>query len=691
MKLLLASRLLAVLLGLVFTASGQALGVSSITPHAIVSSGHRGAVLDMAVDDARGLVFTVGEDGTLRIWDTGTQTLVRTIAVTRQRAQSVAVDPVAALAAVVVSDGGTSFSVDVWDWSAQKHLYRVVLESSPLFVRFSQTGTFLLYGDMKWDGLHVCRADDGTRLPFHPEGFGMVAFAESSLSDTTLMTYELLGRIEYWNIASGSVIHQAETVESLTNIQSTMDNRFLVGRSGSDIICIDALTGKVRYRLSVPGLVAMDVSTNADRVTWLTDGGSLGLWTELDNSLGTRPAAEQLGWLPVSVRFAHDSLLLAGSLGEMSMIDKTDRPREFAKDIIAEVSGFAVQDNMLAVAAAGIIRVFHVEADASAGGLLAELLSAPAPYPGPVGLEFLDAKRLIVWREGSEPGTMGVLDLSSRTFFDLEASFDNPLAGVTERDGLIYSLEKGGRISILDSVTGVIVFRATRPGAVCIAPYGPSIVFVGRARGGDLQSSLVRINWRTGETSAMGGSEVFTFALTPDPARGGWYSLGVDSDGRVKVFYREGQDPTTASIIDSSEEEYLGESIALDVAAGKLYSALAAKAVAVWNGTSLLRLGDPSPGIRMLQARAGMLFSLLCDSTISLWDVTKDRSVGDVYPFLDGSWAAILADGTVLGDPEGKARVQFFAQATLPRGDDITAFLSSSRAVAGALARPDHF
>ena len=100
---------------LALAATGLAGAPESMSAQPIVTSGHRGAVLDVAEDSERRLLLSVGEDGFLRVWDKGTGILQRKIAVTRQKAASVALDPRAPLAAVLVTDGLRSFAVDVWD------------------------------------------------------------------------------------------------------------------------------------------------------------------------------------------------------------------------------------------------------------------------------------------------------------------------------------------------------------------------------------------------------------------------------------------------------------------------------------------------------------------------------------------------------------------------------------------------
>ena len=90
---------------------------------------------------------------------------------------------------------------------------------------------------------------------------------------------------------------------------------------------------------------------------------------------------------------------------------------------------------------------------------------------------------------------------------------------------------------------------------------------------------------------------------------------------------------------------------------GQLINPLGREVVKAWTGVSLESLGDPSRGTLSLRALDGLLASLQRDSSVSLWDSVADRSFGELYPFADGSWAAVMADGTILGSDDGRKRV----------------------------------
>jgi len=655
----LAVKVYGLLLGAALAAAGLPLGPAGLASRAVVSYGHRGAVLDMASDPRRGVLLTVGQDGTLRVWDTGSQTLLRRIAVTRQKALALALDPEAPLAAVLVGDGARSFSVEVWNWDTETPLYRVALESTPYFVRFSLSGDFLLCGTMNWDGLRIFRAADGTPVALREEG-GMTGFAEISRSGSTLMVYRPSGSIEYRDLVSGRLIQEVAAAADLVDVRASDDRRWLVGHTSQEVVCLDAVTGQVRLRAPAAGAQSLDVSPGAGRIAWIGADGTVKEWSAA--AAATVSLAEQgtLGFTPTLLRFDGEDLLLAGDDGQMERVPVEGQPSELARDILARTSGFAAADGVIALGAGDLVHVFEI----SPG--LRERFSVANPWgAAPIGLSFLDDTRLLAWPMGDAPGALALIDCDTHAVRDLGAAFDNPLAAVAVRGGRIFTLERGGRIQSVDAASGTQKLVAVRPGAVCLAPLGDTGLVVGRVRGGSLESSMVRIDLRTGETAPVSSSEAFTYALAVDASDGSLYSLGVDQDGSTKLFRHQGADLGRESVVDSAAGEYLGASLCRDPDSGVVYSSIGRRQVSTWSRGVLSHLRDPSPGIQAMQVRQGLLCALQRDSTVTVWDTVQDRAVATLFPFADGSWAAILADGSVQGAPAGMAKVSIFAQGTI--------------------------
>jgi len=654
-----AVKVYGLLLGAALAAAGVPLGPSGLSSRAVVSYGHRGAVLDMAADPRRGLLLSVGEDGTLRVWDTGSETLVRRIAVTRQKAMALALSPSAPLAAVLVGDGARSFSVDVWNWDTERQLYRVPLESTPYFVRFSLTGDYLLCGTMSWDGLSIFHAADGTPVALHDDG-GMSGFAEVSRSGSTLMVYRPSGSIEYRDIASGRVIEEVPAAADLVDVRASDDRRWLVGHTSKEIVCLDAVTGRTRMTVPAAGVLSLDVSPGAGRIAWIGASGTVQEWSAAA-ATASLPSQAGLGFTPRLLRFEGDDLLLAGDDGQMERVPAEGEPSELARDILARTSGFAAASNgLIALAAGNLLHLFEVSPE------LNERFAVPSPWgPGPVGLAFLDDTRLLAWPMGDTPGALALVDCDTRVVRDLGTAFDNPLAAVAVQGGRVFTLERGGRIEAVNTVSGTRRFVAVRPGAVCLAALGDTGLVVGRVRGGSLESSLVRIDLRTGETDPVATSEAFTYALAADARDGTLYSLGVDQDGRTKLFRHQGPDLGTETVLDSAAGEYLGASLSRDPTTDVVYSSIGRRQVSAWSHGVLSHLGEPSPGIQVLLVRNGLACALQRDSTVTVWDAGQDRVIATIFPFADGSWAAILADGSVQGAPAGMAKVSIFAQGNI--------------------------
>ena len=646
------------LLGAALAAAGVPVGPGSLTSRAVVSYGHQGAVRDLSVDDPRGLVFSAGEDGTLRIWDAESQTLIHRIAITRQKVLSIAVDPAASFAAVVVTDGAKAYWADVWNWDTGELLYRLPLDAAPTFAHFSLTGTYLLLGTMTWDSLRIYRASDGKRLDAPDEG-GMVGFAEVSRSDSTLMTYRLSGSIEYQEMASGQVVKQVSAAPYLLDIRASGDRRYIAGHSDQEVVCVDALTGETRLRLPAAGVVSLDISDQADRIVWVTSDGTVHTWSESGETPSTAPVTGLQGWHPLLLRFDGRDLLVGGSDGEIVRVSPSGESARLAQDIMARTSAVAEADTVLSVAAGSILHVFQVTPR------LAELFSMPSPFgKRPVGLLAMDDQHILCWPRDDGPVSMGIIDCTTRTFSQLGAAFSSPLLGVAYRDGRVYTLEDGGRILVTDLASGRTVFETTRPGAVCLSPAQGNVIVVGKGQTGTLESALMLIEMNTGETVPIPGAETFTYALAPDPLDGSLYSLGVGADGQTRVYRHSGHELADETVEDTGDAD-LSASLALDPSSGILYSSLGRQRVTAWSDGALRTIGAPSPGIVALRARNGLLAALQLDSTVTLWDLMRDRPVGRLYPFSDGSWAAIMADGSVQGVASGIAKVGFFAQGKL--------------------------
>ncbi len=238
---------------------------------------------------------------------------------------------------------------------------------------------------------------------------------------------------------------------------------------------------------------------------------------------------------------------------------------------------------------------------------------------------------------------------------------------------MVFTLQKDGVVMVFRPGDSAHVFRYALPGAVCIAPLGNGSLVLGRLAGGELGSSLVRIDLRTGETAPLPGFETLTFAILPDTADSMLYTLGISTDGRTTLSRYDGSTLQSQTVVDSAPGEFVSASLTIDPASSYLYTSLGREVVREWTGRKMERLAESARGTLGLYALGGVLASLERDSSISLWDTAADRPVGVISPFHDGSWAAVMADGAIFGSSEGRSKVEIIVGGRLEETGGMSA------------------
>ena len=324
---------------------------------AIVDSGHAGAIRWIELDEKRGLLFSSGDDGTVRIWDPVAGNLLRVLQVTQLATGEIAVNPAASQVAVVVTDGAGVTFLSVWDFENERQLYRVPLKEEPLFLRFSGLGTYILYGESSWQGMKIIRSADGTSLGFHPEGFGIVGFAEMSRTEKTLLTYQVSGRISYWDLATGTQTVDVPAVPYLSGVRISKDRSFLVGSTATEIVRVDAVSGAERGRAQLPGVQSLDISPAGDELTCISGPDQrITRWVVGTDAISAAAPPAALPQAATLLAYGGDALYFAGPGGLMSVSSRG--VSQFGKNVVADLTGFDAAAGRVALASRDWVRVF---------------------------------------------------------------------------------------------------------------------------------------------------------------------------------------------------------------------------------------------------------------------------------------------------------------------------------------------
>jgi hypothetical protein len=169
----------------------------------------------------------------------------------------------------------------------------------------------------------------------------------------------------------------------------------------------------------------------------------------------------------------------------------------------------------------------------------------------------------------------------------------------------------------------------------------------------------------TGETVAIKGRNIFTYALLLDPGLPGrgpsLYSVGIDSARSTNLLRYDGPGFERETLLDSVAEEDLDASLSLDPDLHVLYATLGKDRAVAWDGQALRTLTLENSAPRRLAVRGRILFSMNRDSTVTVADAQTGARFAQIALFSDGEWCVVLKDGRYAASTGGDLHVRVFA------------------------------
>ena len=249
-------------------------------------------------------------------------------------------------------------------------------------------------------------------------------------------------------------------------------------------------------------------------------------------------------------------------------------------------------------------------------------------------------------------------------FAAIPSPFRAPLADLRAAAEELLGVETGGTLRIVDPVTGASRFDTRIAGAGTAVRVSAGEVVVARNSSGGSAGSLLRINMGTGETVAIRGRDLFSYALLLDRGSSGrdlaLYSIGIDSSRSTNLLRHDGAGFEKETVLDSVAEEDLDANLCLDPDQHVLYAALGRDRVVAWDGKSLRPLTVENSAPRRLAARGKLLFAVNKDSTVTVADSQTGASRAQIALFKDGEWCIVFSDGSYAASTGGDMHVRVF-------------------------------
>ena len=682
----------------------------------LINTGHVGTVTALVTVPSQQVLVSGGEDGAVRVWNTGTHAIRQHLRVGLQPIVDLAVHPTRPLVAVLrqTDAAGAGLELSVWDWRAGEERHRRQLDGPPLYLGFSSKGTWLVYTRPEWESVVLLDAQTGSQRTW--PGFGIVSFVATSTSERTLMAYQPSGRISYWSMATRRQSSALDTAPALEDLALSNDKSLLIGRNGARLLGVDVVTGGVAVEVDAAqalgpidapraGLSAGVSPTRAEVVlAGRTGGGQIRL-AAFDHRRGMTPtwSAElpaKVASLALGTRGAY-----MGSTDGIWRVAPFSRASAFSEDQLAPISSLAFADGHMVVGGGEQVAVvrssfFDVgpapsrargRAPASRQVPTVTVFDVEGNLPGAVDVASprwlatsSDATPIWVWNADGSDGRLAVLDPLRRRLRMAPLAFPSPLAAVTPHGDMLLAREPSGVLTLLDAVSVArsaasldsdiadeeLMAQLVRgqfwtPGVTDATVVGERLV-AATARGSDIATALVQIDIATTETVPLSDPALVIYDL--EHTLGTLVTLGIEpgATGPVTVLKQHsGPSYRSKRTIHRVANEDLGASVVVDPAGRRFYSSLGSGAVREWTGARLVDLEESGHQPRRLYVIGDRLVALNTDRTLSVWDRISRELLLDLYLFRDHEWLAATADGVVLSSRDSSRYLAAAADAAL--------------------------
>ena len=213
--------------------------------------------------DEQGRFLSAGEDGFLGIWNS--EAAIERFQLSRFALGSMVLRPGKTEISFVESDEFGSYRISAWNYETKKNLFSLRFMDSVSFLNYSAEGNFLIAGLDGQTGIIFVDPDTGVifgPLAELPDG---IAFAATSRSERTMISYSSQGAISYWDLETGNELYRFEAPPYIRSLVLFGNNCFMGGFDPGGLLILDAATGTVLARdNSINGSIFIDDPEHID-------------------------------------------------------------------------------------------------------------------------------------------------------------------------------------------------------------------------------------------------------------------------------------------------------------------------------------------------------------------------------------------------------------------------------------------
>lgn len=613
---------------------------------------HSGAVNDMASDSQTGQLYTGGEDGSLRRWTLGPPALLAEYQVSHNPITQLALHPERPLVAALASDRKRSHVLHIWDIERGQEVARRYLDEEPLFVQYSPAGTYLAYATPDFRSLHILDGSRGSPLPYLRNPLGLVNYLLFSTSETTVVAYTPgSGTFNYVNVRTGQEARNVRSVRDLEHISILSERkRNAVAKSADELVVVDIYTGELQDSRFMPGIESIAVDRETGTIAVLTrEQGEIGFstWRFSDGFLSRRFLTLRELDENLTTMAYHDGQIVSGhSDGAIYQYSRFGGSRR----LIADYSLAAVHDLEIHAGRAYLSlpeRILTITSDlfsVSVGDTVRYVSTDTDenPFSTTVGLQPINTGEIVVWTDDGRRAAFTFLTDQEQVFDD----FATPLVELRSHEDTVLALERNGSLKRIDPLTLGVEFAYAAVGIQTVVETDDFGIVAGKNATGIIDSALIRIDPRTGETVGIETDPFFVYDLAAGSRE--LFSIGLErrADATHTVVSRHwGRNLERTTTIMLYPGEDLGAGLFVDPDTNDVYTTAGYEGVKIWDGRRIRQYEASGSIPRIVRGHGDYVYAVNRDATVTVWNKSTGESILRLYVFDDASWIAVTASG----------------------------------------------
>lgn len=655
----------------------------SAQPLVTVRSGHGAPVTAIKSQPAEGRLFTVGQDGNLKVWEPATDRLLQTIRADRHPIRLVSVFPDGRRVALYATDGRRDHRISVWDWVSGERILLHTPDEEVLAMEVSPQGSYIVYSIPDLRSIRILDATTGRQLPFLRQATGIVSWFVTAASEERVMTYApSSGAIVYRNVVTGTPAAEFSAPPNLSSFTLLEQRRYAAVRTESGLLgVLDLLSGNIVTEVAAGEILSIQKDPGSPDILVFSRsiaGGKLvRRYRFQDGRLSQRFETRRRIPDDVSIVSVMGRDLFGGDTGgrllrwtafEIEPVEFARRITEPVRDLYftGEQLYLVTKDELISISSDFFGQIQRSTQQIS------YIDRQVSPIPAGAGARFLSAggSEVLLWTPERQDTPLQRFNQFSGFVVPLRISVPPGVVSITAHGEEVLLLTRAGLMQLVNynSGTEVMTYRGS---GFQTAIRTDREIFLGKAyEGGVLDSAILRIDPVTGQTVPMDTEARLVFALSYDHQRGRLFALGViagrngDLNTVIEVF--DGPNYGRRRTILEIPGEHLDAQVIIDPLRGTAYTTLDDRGgILRWDGVRISELSRNKAHIpRRLVLGGDYVFSVNWDGTVSLIDRFSGDGVIDIMvmdSLRGGEWVALRPDGRFFASRTNLANQSVFS------------------------------